>query len=122
MTALMVNLSGLMLMAGIVWWFWLYRPAPAVQPDTGAVQIIVENGVYTPDRISIPANQPTTLRFLRKDRSSCAATVIFDNLDISAELPFDEFKEIIITPTTPGHYTFGCQMRMYRGTLDVSAR
>lgn len=27
MTTLLVNISGLLLMAGIVWWFWLYRPS-----------------------------------------------------------------------------------------------
>lgn len=119
MTTLLVNVSGLLLMAAIVWWFWLYRPSLTAQPDAGTVQITVENGIYSPDRISVPVNQPTTLRFLRKDSSACAATVIFDELDISTELPLDEAKEIVITPTTPGHYSFSCSMQMYRGSLEV---
>ncbi len=121
MTTLLVNFCGLLLMAAIVWWFWLYRPTLAVQPDAGAIQIRVENGVYTPDHIRVLANQPTTLRFFRKDRSASAATVIFDELDISAELPLGEIKEIVIAPATAGHYRFSCPMKLYRGTLEVKA-
>ncbi len=120
MTTLIINVSGLLLMAAIVWWFWLYRTAAAVQLDAGALQIRVENGVYSPDHIRVPANQPTRLRFLRQDPSACAATVIFEGLDISAELPLGEIKEIVISPTTPGIYSFSCQMHMYRGSLEVT--
>lgn len=119
MTTLIVNAAGLLLMAAIVWWFWLYRPAAVAQPDAGTVLITVENGVYSPDRISVPASQPTTLRFLRKDRSACAATVIFNDLDISAELPLGEITEVVIAPSAPGNYSFSCQMQMYRGSLEV---
>lgn len=119
MIALLINLSGVLLMLAIVWWFWLYRPARAARPESGAIQIKVENGVYSPDRISVPINQPTRLRFLRKDPSACAATVIFDELDISADLPLEEVKELIITPTQSGTFNFSCQMQMYRGLLEV---
>lgn len=120
MITLLVNVSGVLLMAAIVWWFWLYRPGLAVQPDAvGTVQITVENGVYSPDRISVPVNHPTTLRFMRKDSSACSATVIFEELGISAELPLGEAKEVVITPVTPGHYSFSCPMQMYRGSLEV---
>jgi plastocyanin domain-containing protein len=119
MTALLINLAGGLLMLAIVWWFWLYRPSQAAHPESGTIQIKVENGVYSPDRISVPANQPTKLRFLRKDPSACAATVIFDELDISADLPLGEIKEVVVTPTTPGTFSFSCQMQMYRGSLEV---
>lgn len=119
MTTFIVNISGLLLMTAIVWWFWLYQPRRTALPNAGAIQIIVENGVYSPDRILALANQPTTLRFLRKDASACAATVIFDELDISAELPLGEIKEIVITPEAPGNYSFSCPMQMYRGSLEV---
>jgi hypothetical protein len=33
MTTFMVNISGLLLMAAIVWWFWLHRPVSPDQPD-----------------------------------------------------------------------------------------
>jgi len=121
MTTLMVNLAGVLLMAAIAWWFWLYRAAPSAQPHAGAIEILVDNGVYSPDRIRVPADQSTTLRFLRKDRSACAQTVTFADLDISAELPLDAVTEVVIPPTTPGDYGFSCQMQMYRGTLEVKA-
>lgn len=119
MNTLLVNLAGLLLMAAIVWWFWLYRRAPVAQSASGVIEVRVADGVYSPDCIRVPVNQPTRLRFLRQDPSSCAATVIFEGLDTSAELPLGEVKEITITPTTPGQYSFSCPMQMYRGTLEV---
>ncbi len=119
MITLMVNLVGLLLMAGIVWWFWLYHRAPAALAEGGAIQITVEHGVYVPDRVRIPVNKPTTLRFLRKDPSSCAAMVVFDGLGLSAALPVGEVTEVVVAPSKAGEYRFSCQMQMYRGTLDV---
>ena len=117
----LINLVGLVLMLAIVWWFWLAKPA-SVQGGSNSdqVDILVDDGVYTPSRIEVPANQPITLRFLRKDPSPCAEQVIFDDFDISAELPVDEYKAITLTPRQPGEYDFTCQMQMYRGTLVVT--
>lgn len=114
----LVNLLGLGLMAAIVWWFWLSRGEVA-KHSGDSVDILVDDGVYTPSRIEAMINQPITLRFLRKDASPCAEQVIFDDFDISAELPVDKYREITLTPQEKGEYDFTCQMQMYRGTLVV---
>ncbi len=108
----LINLAGLILIGLIVWWFWRSRP-----PATGATEILVENGVYTPARIETPVGKPVTLRFLRKDPSPCAERVLFDGLGVSAELPLGKPVTLTVTPDKPGEYEFTCQMRMYRGTL-----
>lgn len=118
---MIVNLLGLLLIAAIVWWFWLYHRPERATSDAGAIEIRVDGGVYIPDRIRIPADRATRLRFLRQDPSPCAATVIFEGLNLSAELPLNEVRELVVGPAAPGTYPFCCQMNMYRGTLEVVA-
>lgn len=117
---ILVDLSALAAIAFIVGWFWLYRPRAQATPAarTGApVDILVADGVYTPAEITLPVGRDTVLRFLRRDRSPCAAMVLVDELGISAELPVDVPVDIRVRPETAGRYEFTCQMRMYRGVL-----
>jgi len=117
--SILVNLVGLALIAGIAWWFWLYQPKAAAQSKSGAVSITVDDGIYSPSRVSVKPNEAVVLRFLRKDPSPCAAMVIFDDLDISEELPVGKPKDIRLKVDKPGTYAFTCQMKMYRGELVV---
>lgn len=118
MTAVLVNVAGLVLIGLIVWWFWLSKPK-TLRAASGVIDVVVEAGVYTPARIEVAAGQPVTLRFLRKDPSPCAEKVLFDALGIAADLPIGQPVELTITPQAPGEYAFTCQMQMYRGTLAV---
>ncbi len=113
-----VNIAGLLLIALIVWWFWLYQPK-AAKVDTGNRVITVANGTYTPARIRLPAGQAATLMFLRKDPTPCSETVLIPDLNISAALPLDKPTSIAIPPLSAGEYPFHCQMQMYRGQLIV---
>lgn len=116
---MIANLLGLLLIALIVWWFWLYRPAGTEAVAAEPLQIRVHHGVYEPDHIRVALPGPFRLRFVREDPSPCAATVAFEDFDISAELPLNETVEIELDPNRPGRYRFTCPMRMYQGTLDV---
>ncbi len=116
---MMINVLGLLLIALIVWWFWLYKPKE-VTADDGTMTVIVDNGIYEPSRIRLPAGHAATLRFLRKDASPCAGTVVFADFDISEELPLNKTKDIRLPPLESGEYSFSCQMQMYRGELIVS--
>jgi len=115
---LIINLLGLLLIALIVWWFWLYK-SPTAQLDSGQITINVNDGVYDPAHIRVPAGQPARLGFLRKDPSPCASVVVFKDFDISEELPLNQIKEVALQPMQPGRYSFTCQMQMYRGELIV---
>ena len=116
---LVVNVVGVLLIGLIVWWFWLYKPAAAIVTGNG-IQVIVENGVYTPARLQLPANTPVSVQFLRKDKSPCAAMVLFPALETSAELTVDKLVKVELPAMAKGEYAFTCQMQMYRGTLLVS--
>ena len=119
MTTLMVNILGLAAAAFIVWWFWLSKNLPEAKAGDGALDIVVDGGVYEPSVIRASAGKPLKLRFLRKDKSPCAEKVIFSGLDVSAELPLGQPHEVEFTPKSPGEYEFTCQMAMYRGKLIV---
>jgi plastocyanin domain-containing protein len=112
-----INLAGLMLIAFIVWWFWLYQPAAGVKADEGPVEIRVKDGVYQPARIEVPVGREVQLKFIREDTSPCAATVIFHGLNVSEELPVKQPKVVSLRIEEPGEYKFTCQMQMYTGTL-----
>ena len=85
---MIINLIGLLLIALIIWWFWLYKPQKAVDSSDENITIVVNEGVYQPSRIKVAADKKTTLQFLRKDGSPCAATVVFPNIELSEELEY----------------------------------
>ncbi len=116
---LWVNLLGMGLIMLIVWWFWLSRPRAQQTVGDAPVTVLVADGVYTPSRIEARAGQPLMLRFLRKDPSPCAEKVIFEKLNVSAELPVGKPYQLRLPPLVPGEYVFTCEMRMYRGSLVV---
>ncbi len=119
MDQLSINLLGFLVIAFIVWWFWFSKSKPRKLQEENLVEILVQDGVYTPSRIQVVAGKPVTLVFIRKDPTPCAETVVFDGFNISKHLPLDTPVEIIITPEKTGEYAFTCQMGMYQGSLVV---
>lgn len=115
---LLINFLGFFLIGLIVWWFWLYEQDDMAIAD-GVITVTVKDGVYQPSRIQIFSGEPATLRFIREDESPCAGTVVFDDFNISQELPLNKAVDINITPKAEGKYSFTCQMQMYRGEIIV---
>jgi len=126
---LAINLVGLLLMVGVVAWFWLWprrafvasgNPLLDVASGERIIDIDVANGVYAPDIIAMQRGETLALRFHRKDPRPCAEHVIFHGLDIDEVLPIGGEKIIRVTPTLSGTIRFTCQMQMYQGELRVS--
>lgn len=115
---IIINVLGILLIGLIVWWFWLYK-AKEVADSSPRLTVVIENGIYTPARIRLPANQSATVQFLRLDASPCAEMVIFPDYSVSEELPFNNKKKIHLPGMPKGEYAFHCQMKMYRGTLII---
>ena len=113
-----INILGLLLIAAIVWWFWIYK-TEEISVSGDEITIIVENGIYQPSRIKLPTGKPTTVHFLRKDTSPCSATVIIPDIGISEDLPINKTTSIKIPPLDMGEYPFHCQMQMYKGLFLV---
>lgn len=116
---MIINILGLALIALIVWWFWLYKPATAVEVSSGNIKVVVNDGVYSPSRIKVAAGVETSIEFYRQDGSPCASTVIFPDFEVSEELPLNENKAIKLPAMPKGEYEFHCPMKMYKGTLIV---
>lgn len=113
-----VNVIGIALIVWIIWWFWLYRPKSMAVVDN-TLQVIVDNGVYQPAQLQVPAQQSVTINFLRKDPSPCAEMVVFPDLQITKTLPLNQAVRISLPAMDQGDYPFHCQMQMYRGQLHV---
>ncbi|WP_340678085.1 cupredoxin domain-containing protein [Paraglaciecola sp.] len=113
-----INIGALVLIVFIVWWFWLYKSkqVEAIGDDT---TVVVEDGIYQPSSIKVPAGQETKLTFIRKDATPCAGTVLFPDFDISQELPLNKSITITLPAMTAGKYAFHCQMQMYKGLVTV---
>ncbi|MGE3920029.1 MAG: cupredoxin domain-containing protein [Gammaproteobacteria bacterium] len=114
---MIINLIGLILIAFIIWWFWLGETKAQIAKDL--IEIKVDGGIYHPAHIEVQQNANLTLRFIRHDSSHCAQTVVFPQLGISAELPIKKPYDINLKITKPGDYDFTCAMGMYRGKLTV---
>ena len=117
---LLINLAGLLLMVGIVWWFWLSKSTTQSQPvsDQGTT-IVVADGVYNPATLRARAGETLTLHFDRQDPSPCAEQVIFQGLDTSAFLETGKTTTLTLDNLPAGKHRFTCQMQMYQGTLIV---
>ncbi len=119
MNLLIINLAGLAVIALIIYWFWIYKPKDVQAKDQDVIKITVEDGIYQPSRIKLPADTEITLEFNRKDETPCAEMVIFPELDISESLPINKTKTIKLKKLKKGSYQFHCQMQMYKGELHV---
>lgn len=120
-TQILVNLSGLALIALIVWYFWLYRREGLLVTEVGGVQEvqIKVKGGYDPDVIVVKQGKPVRLHFNRQESTLCSEMVIFDQIGQSAKLPEGETVTIEFTPQATGEIPFQCQMGMLRGKLIV---
>ena len=117
-----VLVGGLLLVAFIVWFFWLKRTRGVRAAETtGGRQeaMILVKGGYTPDTIIVRRGKPVRLNFRREETASCSEKVIFAAFDKSADLPTGETVPVEFMPTEPGEYEFTCAMGMFRGRLIV---
>jgi plastocyanin domain-containing protein len=118
---LAVNVAGLILIALIIWYFWLYRREGIQIAEVGGVQevqIRVKGG-YDPDVIVVNRDKPVRLHFNRQESAMCSEMVIFDKINQSARLPEGETVTIEFTPQERGEIPFQCQMGMLRGKVIV---
>lgn len=118
-TDIIVNVSGLVIIAWIVWYFWLWqRESVTAQTNDGiqAIDVIVKGG-YQPSSIRVKSGQRVRLNFMRREASTCGEEVIIPDFGKRAYLPENLSVPIEIMLEKPGEYEFTCGMNMYRGKL-----
>ena len=80
---------------------------------------ITVDGGYKPDVISVKKGKSVTLKFHRKDESSCLEEVVIPDFNIRKYLILNETTEITITPNEAGEYEISCGMNMFHGKIEV---
>ena len=74
---------------------------------------------YEPAKITLRADVPAHLTFLRTTDKTCATEVVFPSLNIKRALPLNELAVIEFTPAKSGDIAFACGMNMLHGTVVV---
>jgi hypothetical protein len=90
--------------------------------DRSAVQtarVTVSDQGYEPAKLSLRAEVPARVTFVRTSDKTCGTEVVFPSLNIRRELPLNQPVDIEFTPRTTGDLTFVCGMNMLRGTVVV---
>jgi len=117
-----VLIIGLLVVAFIVWFFWLKRAKGVRASETSGgyqeVMILVKGG-YTPDTIIVSRGKPVRLNFRREETASCSDKVVFEQFGKSVELPTGELVAVELMPKEAGEFAFACPMGMFRGRLIV---
>jgi plastocyanin domain-containing protein len=119
---ILVLIGGVLLVAGIGWYFFGEREAAeAKSAGAGGVQevAVTVRGGYAPDTIRVRAGQPVRLKFYRDETNSCSEQVVLGDFGIVRDLPAHQTTAVEFTPTEPGEYAFTCGMNMLRGKLIV---
>ena len=114
-------LSGIVLGALILWYFFGPRQGVSAQIADGGIQEVkvVVKGGYSPDVIVVKQGAPVKLDFYRDETASCSEEIVFGDFGIARHLPAFQTTTIEFTPETAGEFTFTCGMNMMRGKLVV---
>ncbi|WP_410514657.1 cupredoxin domain-containing protein [Paenibacillus sp. BR2-3] len=117
-----VTALGLVLIAGIAWFFWAPKKGGSRAEITSSgyqeARIRVKGG-YTPDTIVVQSGKPVRLEFLRDEKAACSEMVVFPDFQKSLMLPYGQKVTVDLFPNQTGSYAFTCQMGMYKGTMVV---
>jgi len=108
------------LVIGFIYWFFLMKKDKVVKISGNSVDILVSGG-YSPEVISIPVGQTTTLNFKRTDPTDCLSEVVIGDFKIKRELPLNQTVSIEIKPDKAGEYGYSCAMNMYHGKIIVKS-
>jgi plastocyanin domain-containing protein len=116
-----VTMVGLLLIAGVAWFFFGEREKAVAQVGAEGVQVlrVTVKGGYAPDRLVVKRGRPVRIEFDRQESSSCSDTVVFGDFGISRPLPAFRTTAVQFTPEKAGTYEFTCGMNMIRGQLIV---
>lgn len=118
-----VVLSGIALIAFVLWYFFGKRRQVAALVSESGVQeitVTVKDG-YSPDVIVVKRGLPVRLNFYRDETSACSEQVILGDFRIARNLPAFKTTAIEFTPDKTGEFVFTCGMNMLHGKLIVEA-
>lgn len=95
------------------------QPVADGQPAVTTRVIEITAAGLVPPRVTVPANQPVDLVFIRRVTETCGTEVDIPSLNIRRPLPLDERITIRLPPQPPGELSFSCGMDMLKGVIIV---
>ena len=118
---LFVIATGLLLIAGVLWYFFGKREGTVVETQESGVQEIniTVKGGYDPDLVVVKPGKPVRLNFYRDENSSCSEQVVFSDFGLVKDLPAYQTTPVEFTPKESGEVTCACGMGMLRGKVVV---
>ncbi len=116
MDKLLVTLAGLVTIGGIYWFFFGKNKTGNSASTLWNIRV---DGGYTPNTITIPKGEPSTIIFRRTDANSCLEEVLLPDFKIKAFLPINTPVSVTLSPTKPGNHDMHCGMNMFHGKLIV---
>jgi cobalt-zinc-cadmium efflux system membrane fusion protein len=84
-----------------------------------AAKVLVTEQGYEPAKVTLRADEPARITFVRTTDNTCGTDVVFPSLNIRRPLPLNEPVVIEFTPKGTGDIGFVCGMNMLRGTVLV---
>ena len=119
---IVVTVTGLLLIAGVAWFFWGPRGegVRAAKTSSGYQEaLVLVKGGYTPAVIVADSGAPVRLEFRREETAACSERVLFPDFGKAADLPEGQLVAVELPPSEPGEYGFECGMGMLHGKLVV---
>ena len=122
MSDVVVIAVGVVLSAGLAWFFFGPRKVRRAELHAGIQEVtVVVRGGYSPDLITVRQGLPLRITFDRQESGDCTSRVIFSDFAVSKSLPAFGTATVEFTPRTAGRFGFACGMNMVHGTLVVEA-
>ncbi len=123
MEQLFVIIGAILLIGGILWWFFGKRTTHETEASvsgnkTQEVTVTVSGG-YTPNTVVFKQGVPAKIVFDRKDPSGCFNEVIFPDFGVHEVLPVGEQHSVDIATGTAGEYQYTCGMNMFHGKVII---
>jgi len=112
-----VNIVGVSLIAFTYWFFFMKKGNKAVEVSD-EIEILVQGG-YKPDVIKVKKGKSVTLKFNRKDPSSCLEEVVIPDFGIRQYLKLNDITEVKLNPHEAGEFEISCGMNMFHGKIIV---
>lgn len=122
MVQLITILVAVVLIAGILWWFFGQHQQEVsnatVANNTQSAEVVVKGG-YSPETVVLKKGVPAKLRFNMQDHTACLSHVVFDQLGVNKDLTKHQVTTVDIPTDQAGEYNFACGMDMFHGKVVV---
>ena len=115
---------GLVLIVFILWWFFgkhevATEEATVAEGAKEQTADVLVDGGYKTEVVTLKQGVPATLKFTRKDPSTCLDRVVFPDWGINRPLPEGETEEIKVDTSQAGEFEWACGMDMFHGKVIV---